>query len=123
MDWLKEQPFYEDTTIIITGDHISMAAEYINGTYDKNYKRTVMNAFVHSVEQTTNNKNRQFTSFDMYPTILAAMGAKVEGDKLGLGVNLFSEYKTIAEEIGVEKFDQELRKQSKYFNEQIVGCK
>ncbi len=123
MEWLKEQPFYEDTTIIITGDHISMAAEYINGTYDKNYKRTVMNAFVHSVEQTTNNKNRQFTSFDMYPTILAAMGAKVEGDKLGLGVNLFSEHKTITEEMGVTKLDQELRKQSKYFNEQIVGCK
>lgn len=123
IDWLKEQPFYEDTTIVITGDHISMAAEYINSTYDKNYKRTVMNAFVHSMAQTSNNKNRQFTSFDIYPTILAAMGVKVEGDKLGLGVNLFSEHQTIAEEIGVTKLDQELRKQSKYFNEQIAGCK
>ena len=101
VEWLKEQPFYEDTTIIITGDHISMAAEYINSTYDKNYERTVLNAFIHSAVQPTNHKNRIFTSFDMYPTILAALGVKVEGDRLGLGVNLFSGEKTLAEKIGV----------------------
>ena len=122
VEWLKEQPFYEDTTILITGDHISMAAEYINSTYNKNYDRTIFNTFIHSAVQTANNKNRLFTSFDMYPTILSAIGAKVEGDKLGLGVNLFSGRKTIAEEIGLTKLDQELRKQSKYFKEQIVGC-
>ena len=122
VEWLKEQLFYEDTTILITGDHISMAAEYINSTYDKDYDRTIFNTFIHSAVQTANNKNRLFTSFDMYPTILSAIGAKVEGDKLGLGVNLFSGRKTIAEEIGLTKLDQELRKQSKYFKEQIVGC-
>lgn len=121
MDWLKEQPFYEDTTILISGDHLSMAAEYIDGTYDKNYDRTAMNAFVNSVAQTANNKNRSFTSFDMYPTILTALGAKIEGDRLGLGVNLFSGHKTVAEEIGLERLDKELRKQSKYFKEKI--CK
>ena len=120
IDWLKEQPFYEDTTILITGDHLSMAAEYINGTYDKDYDRTILNAFIHPMENTENYKNRMFTSFDMYPTILSAMGVKIEGDKLGLGVNLFSAHKTIAEEIGLEKFDQELRKQSKYFKEMVV---
>lgn len=119
MDWLKEQPFYEDTTILISGDHLSMAAEYIGGTYDKNYDRTTMNVLINSVAQTTNNKNRSFTSFDMYPTILTALGAKIQGDRLGLGVNLFSEQKTVAEEIGLERLDQELRKQSKYFKEKI----
>ena len=98
-----------------------MAAEYINSTYDKNYERTVLNAFIHSAAQTMNHKNRVFTSFDMYPTILTAMGAKVEGDRLGLGVNLFSDEKTVAEELGLEKLDQELRKQSRYFKEKIVG--
>lgn len=123
VEWLKEQPFYEDTTIVIAGDHISMAAEYINGTYDKNYNRTVLNAFIHSAVQTEKNKNRLFTSFDMYPTILSAMGAGIEGDRLGLGVNLFSGQKTIAEEIGLTALDRELRKQSKYFKEQIVVSK
>ncbi len=121
VEWLKEQPFYEDTTILIIGDHISMAAEYINSTYDKKYDRTVFNTFIHSAVQTEHHKNRLFTSFDMYPTILSAMGARIQGDRLGLGVNLFSGQKTIAEEIGLSELDQELRKQSKYFKEQIVG--
>ncbi len=121
MDWLKEQPFYEDTTILISGDHLSMAAEYINSTYDRNYDRTVFHTLIHSTEQTVHNHNRIFTGFDMYPTILSAMGAKIEGERLGLGVNLFSGKKTIAEEIGLEKLDKELRRQSAYFKERIVG--
>ena len=120
MDWLKKQPFYEDTTILISGDHLSMAAEYINSTYDKHYDRTVFHTFVNSMEQTVLNHNRIFTSFDMYPTILSAMGAKIEGERLGLGVNLFSGKKTIAEEIGLGKLDRELRRQSAYFKERIV---
>lgn len=120
VDWLKQQPFYGDTTVIITGDHLSMAAEYINGTYDKSYERTILNAFVNAVPKTKNNKNRQFTSFDMYPTILTAMGARVEGNRLGLGVDLFSGEKTVAEQIGVKKLDEELRKQSAYFKNKIM---
>ena len=120
VDWLKEQPFYEDTTVLIAGDHLSMAAEYINGTYDKAYDRTAFNTFIHSAVQTTHNKNRIFTSFDMYPTILTAMGATVEGGRLGLGVDLFSGQKTIAEEIGLEKLDMELRKQSAYLKKKII---
>lgn len=120
IDWLKEQPFYEDTTVIITGDHLSMAEEYVSGTYDRRYERTVLNAFIHSMVETSHNKNRVFTSFDMYPTILAAMGAKVEGGRLGLGVDLFTGEKTIAEEIGLKRFDKELRKQSKFFKKNII---
>lgn len=123
IDWLKEQPFYEDTTILIAGDHLSMAEEYISSTYDRGYDRTIFNTFIHSAAQTTRSKNRIFTSFDMYPTILSAMGAEIEGDRLGLGVSLFSQHKTIAEEIGLVRFDKELRKQSKYYKHVIVKGK
>ncbi len=34
-------------------------------------------------------KNREFTTLDMFPTTLAALGCTIEGDKLGFGVNLF----------------------------------
>lgn len=34
---------------------------------------------------------------DMYPTTLAAMGFNIEGNKLALGTNLFSELPTIIE--------------------------
>ena len=56
----------------------------------------------------------------MYPTILAALGAKIQGDRLGLGVSLFSDQKTVAEELGLKQLDRELRKQSRYFKERIM---
>lgn len=123
IDWLKQQSFYKDTTILISGDHVSMAAEYIQHTYDKNYERTIIHAILNSQVDTKHCKNRKLTSFDIYPTILAALGVHVEGDKLGLGVNLFSEHKTLAEEIGVKQLDEELRKQSLYFKEKILKDK
>lgn len=120
IDWLKEQPFYEDTTILLAGDHLSMAEEYISHTYEKDYHRTVLNTFINSVAETEHRKNRTFTTLDMYPTILNAMGAKVEGDRLGLGVSLFSDKKTLAEEVGLRRLDKELRKQSKYMKKYIL---
>lgn len=120
VEWLKEQPFYEDTTIVISGDHLSMAAEYINATYDKGYQRTIFNTFIHPQAETPRTKNRTFTSFDMFPTILTALGARIEGDRLGLGVSLFSGKPTVAEEIGVKTLDRELRKQSEYFKKHIL---
>lgn len=120
IDWVKQQPFYDDTTIIISGDHTSMAAQYINKTYDKNYDRTIFNTIINSVVQPKNCKNRIFTSFDMFPTTLSALGALIEGNKLGLGRNLFSDEKTVAERIGLTALDKELRKQSKYYKQHIL---
>ncbi len=119
IDWLKEQPFYEDTTVVIAGDHLSMAEEYIRSTYERRYHRTTLNVFVNAQAEAKATKNRNFTSFDMYPTILAAMGAKIAGNRLGFGVNLFTGEKTVPEQIGLRRFDRELRKQSSYFKEII----
>ena len=57
---------------------------------------------------------------DMYPTILAAMGAKIEGDRLGLGTNLFSDKQTLMEELGFKTLDNELQKTSNYYNQKIL---
>ena len=57
---------------------------------------------------------------DMYPTTLAAMGVEIEGDKLGLGVNLYSDTPTLVEKYGNEKLNIELMKNSKFYkNEQL----
>ena len=39
-------------------------------------------------------------------------GVKIEGNKLGLGVNLFSEEKTLIEKLGYEYMQEELAKKS-----------
>ena len=87
---------------------------------DSNYVRTPYNCIINSAVEAKNNKNRSFSTMDMYPTILAAMGAKIEGDRLGLGTNLFSDKQTLMEELGFKTLDNELQKTSNYYNQKIL---
>lgn len=118
IDWIKDQDFYKDTTIVLIGDHLTMQNSMFNKVED--YERTIYNAFINSDVKPINDKNRVFTNYDMYPTILASLGATIEGEKLGFGTNLFSDEKTLIEEIGFEKLEKELLKKSKYYKNKIV---
>jgi phosphoglycerol transferase len=115
VEWLEQQPFYENTTIIITGDHLSMDKGYFNRNVDEDYTRRSYNCFINSAVDTVFDENRQFSALDMFPTTLAAMGCTIEGDYLGLGVNLFSGKPTLIELIGYEKFDRQLSMASDYY--------
>ena len=119
LEWLKKQDFYQDTVVIISGDHLTMQNDF----YDANshYQRTVYNAFLNTDLDDTYSKNRLFTTMDMYPTTLAAMGFSIEGDRLGLGTNLFSGKKTLLEKMGYEEFNNEINKNSYYYNKYLLG--
>ncbi len=121
ISWVTQQPFYENTTIIITGDHPTMDYAYIERNVAAEYDRTVLNCIINPAVTTENTKNRQCTSVDMFPTTLAAMGCKIEGERLGLGTNLFSATPTLAEEMGRVNFDAEISKSSKYYNNKIMN--
>ena len=71
--------------------------------------------------ETINYKNRLFTSLDTYPTVLAAIGADIEDNRLGLGINLFSMKKTISEKHGFDYVNEEITKKSKFYNKIILG--
>ncbi len=114
IDWCREQPFYENTAIVITGDHPRMDTTYVSKT--SYYDRTMYNCFINpAVEPKGDTTGRVFTSFDMFPTTLAAMGFSIEGEQLALGVNLFSDLPTLAEQLGYKYFDEEISKQSEYY--------
>lgn len=120
IDWIKKQDFYQNTTIIITGDHLTMQ----QGFYDNiasNYDRNVYNAFINSKVVSIKSKNRIFSSLDLYPTTLAALGVKIEGERIGLGTNLFSDKKTLEEELGFKFLNDELLKKSFYYDNSILG--
>jgi phosphoglycerol transferase len=55
----------------------------------------------------------------MFPTTLAAMGCTIEGEYLGLGVNLFSGKPTLIELMGYERFDRQLTMASDYYAEEF----
>ena len=116
LEWLKEQDFYDNTTIVLMGDHQVMQDSFYKD--HKDYDRVNYNAIINSVNS-GNNKNRKFSQYDMYPTILASIGATIPGNKLGFGVNLYSDEKTLIETLGKEKFDKELLKSSEYYDKYI----
>lgn len=66
-------------------------------------------------------KARSYSAFDMFPTTLAALGYEIPGNRLGLGVNLYSDEPTLVEEMGLKKLNKELVKHSKYYNRHIVA--
>lgn len=126
--WIKEQPFFENTTIVIAGDHTTMVADgdEIWNTMPEGYDRTVYNAFCNSVFEAgadgkslkgVNQKGRTFSTMDIFPTTLAALGVEIEGNRLGLGTNLFSDTPTLMEELGQDYIDDELEKHDKMYNE------
>lgn len=116
VDWIKEQEFFENTTVVLTGDHLTMDDSYIQRVMNEGYDRRVYNCFINSAAQAENVKNRQFSTIDMFPTVLAAMGCKIEGERLGLGTNLFSSKPTLCEELGIAEFDIELQKSASTYD-------
>ena len=110
--WCQQQDFYEDTVIVILGDHFRMDNSLVNDVND----RRVYNCIINSDTKVKNDlHNREFTSLDWFPTVLAAMGYEIEGNRLGMGTNLFSEKATLTEELGFEEFNTELSKYSQYY--------
>lgn len=122
--WCQAQPFYENTTIVVLGDHCSMIAAFYGETVQINHagnvNRKVYNAWINAVQEPVQEKNRLFTTLDFFPTTLASIGVEIEGDRLGLGTNLFSDRKTLAEEYGYEKMFKELSLKSNYYNSEFL---
>ena len=120
IEWIQTQDFYENTTVIVCGDHPSMDNQYFVRNVSEDYDRHVYNCLINCAVDTTWRKNRSFTPMDMFPTTLAAIGCEIEGERLGLGTNLFSEQPTLAERIGIDTLNRELSKRSNYYNTQLI---
>lgn len=111
--WCMRQPFYENTVIIISGDHPRMDTTLIGDVE----LRPIYNCFINTDKNPAelNTQWRTFTTMDMFPTILSALNFDIEGDRLGLGTDMFSGRETLAEEMGLSILDEELNKYSKFY--------
>lgn len=114
LEWCSQQDFYEDTVIVVTGDHPRMDSILVDGV--DSYHRTVYNLFLNAEAGTAETKNREFGAVDMLPTILHALGYEIPGNRLGMGTDLFSDTPTLMEELGYEYLNGEFGKRSKFYN-------
>jgi phosphoglycerol transferase len=91
INWVKEQDFYEDTVLIVLGDHYFMSAELSDTKLnDKNYTITIYNVFLNT-KMDISKKTRLFSTMDLAPTIIESIGFSLPENKFGLGVSLFCE--------------------------------
>ncbi|MBQ7637908.1 MAG: LTA synthase family protein, partial [Clostridia bacterium] len=80
IEWIKKQPFYENTTIVLIGDHLTMDTEFIaQRNIPENAHRTQYNCILNASPSVGRpdkriTKNRKWSNWDMMPTVLAALG-------------------------------------------------
>ena len=116
VNWVKEQDFYEDTTIIIAGDHLTMDTDFCQNV-GENYDRRTFNVWINpAAEPADPDRKRSYSTLDCFPTTLAAMGCQIEGDRLGLGTNLFSAEDTMLEQYGYEELSDEMSRKSEFMD-------
>ena len=115
VEWITQQDFYDNTTIIISGDHPTMDKDY-SDAISKDYARKVYTVIINSPIK-GGDIQREYSTFDMFPTTLAALGVEIEGDRLGLGVNVFSDKETLIELYGIDKLNDELMRKSEFLDD------
>ncbi len=121
VQWLKEQDFYQDTTIIITGDHPTMDTDFCDDV-PESYLRKTYTCIINSVAEAKNPaRTRVYSTFDLFPTTLAAMGVTLEGDRLGLGTNLYSDRDTLTERYTLPDLEEKLNARSKMMERMYNG--
>lgn len=110
LNWAKQQPWYDNTVISVMGDHsMPMLSAKINippsdSLYWTNF---IINSAV-----STSIQQRQYSSLDMFPTLLESMGFKLETRSAGLGRSLYSDSLTMLELYGRAVLDSLLRERS-----------
>ena len=122
--WIQEQSFYDNTTVVLSGDHVSMHPSFYGADTKDDFtgqcKRKVYECFVNPAVVPEKEQFRKFTTMDMFPSVLAAIGAQIEGERLGLGTNLFSGEDTLSEKYGYEYLFTELKKKSVFYDAKLL---
>jgi len=114
VSWIQQQSWYENTTIVISGDHLTMDGDFCNKVSSK-YDRKVYTCYINPAATVEDpDAARTYTTFDDFPTTLAALGCTIDGNRLGLGTNLFSSTPTLVEQYGVSEVNTELARRSEW---------
>lgn len=99
--------------------YITMQSNFFELEEGQEYQKKVVNLIINPAVEPESN-NREYSTMDLYPTTLAALGANIDGNKLGLGTNLFSNEETLIEKYGLKYVNDELMKISRYYNNNIL---
>jgi len=107
---LKSKIFYDNTTIVVFGDHLFMGTRLVKDFTDRKW----INIFINSTKIPIVDRGRIFSDIDMFPTILSSLNFNIKGNRLGFGTDLFSSKKTLIESIGKDSLNKEISKMTSH---------
>ena len=117
------QDVVENTTIVLTGDHPTMDSDFCDDV-DPEYQRKSYVCYINSaVKASDKSLRREYSAMDHFPTTLASLGVRIDGDRLGLGTNLFSTVPTLIESSSLKDVKDEFLKTSKFLKDLQYGKK
>ncbi|MDD6366049.1 MAG: LTA synthase family protein, partial [Stecheria intestinalis] len=118
VSWVQEQEWGKDTVIVINGDHCYMGTDY----YDyipHDYLRRTYTCIINSSKEEPS-EPRTYSTMDLFPTTLSALGCTIPGGRLGLGTDLYSDVKTLLETNTIETLNHELSMHSTFYQKEIL---
>lgn len=121
LQWAKTQPWYKNTVISVMGDHaMPMLSPKANvSPMDSLYW---VNFIINSAIQGPV-RERQYSSLDVFPTLLESMGFALENRGIALGRSLYSDSLTMLELYGRHTLDSLLRVRSIQYDKFLFGEK
>jgi phosphoglycerol transferase len=135
VEWIQKQDFYENTTVVILGDHLyqdssifpekfkikASASKHEKDYFSKNggsaYNRYPLNIFINSPLNPNSAKGRIFSHFDLFPVLIESIGGVYTGEGLGLGRSLHERGGGgMIEKYGVVAINEQLWHKSALYN-------
>lgn len=125
VSWAKKQPWYEDTVIVIVGDHPwqDPPTSSFSKLAMQSPVREIFNLFLNSPYLPPGSvitPDGGYTPMDIAPTILASLGIRFQSvlpssegtqishSRMGLGTNLLSNEPTLISQEGIKPYNKEL---------------
>ena len=112
--WCQQQDFWDNTIIVLVGDHLMMTSSDIADLLDEYPKREIYNVVL---EKNSEAKTifKPYSMLDWSATVADKAGI-ISSDNFGLGISLFRKEKTLIEKLGAINFEEELLKNSSMYN-------
>jgi hypothetical protein len=98
------------------GDHPTMDATYCRNI-DRSYVRRVYTCVMNAPVSPVRDAYRSYSTLDMLPTTLSALGVTIPGGRLGLGTSLYTNQRTLTEELGYSAVSSGLSRFSSFLDE------
>ena len=137
VEWLMQQPFYHNTTVVILGDHLYQDSaffpdnfqiqnlsskydkSYFSGKSEDDYNRYVINIFINSLLSEVENENRKLSHFDILPLLVDSIGISynTKGLALGRSLNIKNSDSTLVEKYNIHFLNEELSRKSIVYNQ------